>query len=433
MRTKLLAGCAVTALALAIMPALADDTARYSVDPEAARDAQTGITLPQGFVATVFADELGRARHITVRDNGDVYVMLRQAVDGHGIVALRDTTGDGRADRVERFGDFTGTGIKWHNGMLYASSDREVFRFAFSGNELVPSGAPETIVTGFPEQRGHGAKPFVFDGQGNIYVNSGAPSNNCETELRTAGSPGQRPCPELERGGGIWRFAEDVAGQDQMADGFHYATGIRHAVAIDWSPHHNSLYVVQHGRDQLDQFWGEHFTPEMNAELPAEEFLKVSEGSVFGWPYTYYDHHQGYRVIAPEYGGDGRKPAESGRYEDPIQAFPAHWAPNDLHFYRGDAFPEFYRNGAFIVWHGSWNRMPFEQRGYKVTFTPMGDDGKPAGDWIVFADGFAGERPIESPRDAEYRPMGLAEGSDGALYVSDSQKGRVWRITWAGE
>ena len=110
-------------------------------------------------------------------------------------------------------------------------------------------------------------------------------------------------------------------------------------------------------------------------------------------------------------------------------AYPAHWAPNDLLFYSGKNFPARYQDGAFIAFHGSWNRAPEPQAGYKVVFQPM-KDGKPSGAYEVFADGFAGEMKDNSPRNAQYRPVGLAVGPDGSLYVSDSQKGRVWRISY---
>jgi glucose/arabinose dehydrogenase len=192
------------------------------------------------------------------------------------------------------------------------------------------------------------------------------------------------------------------------------------------------LYVVQHGRDQLHSLWPDLFTEEQNAELPAEEFLLVEKGDDFGWPYGYYDPIQGKRVLAPEYGGDGVKVGPCEQFEDPILAFPAHWAPNDLMFYEGTQFPEKYRGGAFIAFHGSWNRAPLPQKGFKVVFVPF--EGKlPQGKWDIFADGFAGTQVVRSVRDARYRPMGLAEGPDGSLYIADSKVGRIWRILYTGE
>lgn len=390
-----------------------------------------GLELPTGFCATVVADSLGRARHIVVRDNGDIYVALREVANGGGIAALRDTTGDGRADIIERFGDFGGTGIDLRNGYLYFAPDTAVIRYRLAEGELVPQGEYEVVAGGFPEQRQHAAKPFAFDEAGNLYVNSGAPSNACQAEDRSAGSPGQDPCPLLERHGGIWRFSADQIGQTQMEDGVRYATGIRNAVAIDWNPATDHLYVLQHGRDQLNQNWPDMYTVEQSAELPAEEFFLVEEGSDFGWPFCYYDQVQGKKVLAPEYGGTGTETGRCEQVEDPILAFPGHIAPNDLVFYNEDHFPEPYQGGAFIAFHGSWNRAPLEQEGYNVVYVPFEGD-LPAGDWEVFADGFAGDGPIQSPGDARFRPMGLAIGPEGTLYITDSVTGRVWRVVYTG-
>ena len=117
-------------------------------------------------------------------------------------------------------------------------------------------------------------------------------------------------------------------------------------------------------------------TPQDNATRQAEEFHKIVDGGDYGWPYTFFDTKLGKRVVAPEYGGDAKKEPEAGKYPDPLVAFPAHWAPNDLLFYSGKNFPAKYQDGAFIAFHGSWNRAPEPQAGYKVVFQPM-KDGKP--------------------------------------------------------
>lgn len=151
----------------------------------------------------------------------------------------------------------------------------------------------------------------------------------------------------------------------------------------------------------------------------------------FGWPYCYYDHMQNKKVLAPEYGGDGKKEGDCGTKEKPFLAFPGHWAPNALLFYTGNQFPPKYKNGAFIAFHGSWNRAPLRQGGYFVAFVPM-SKGVPSGNWEMFAEGFTGVDVLNSPDDARYRPMGLAQGPDGSLYISDSKVGRIWRIIFKG-
>jgi len=391
------------------------------------------ISLGNDFGAYVVADDLGKTRHIAVRDNGDIYVKLREPQEGGGVLALRDTTGDGRADIKEYFGEaVSGTGIGIYNGYLYYSSDTVVYRTQLSEGDLLPTGNTEVVVEGFLSQGQHATKSFTFDNEGHIYVNIGAPSNACQEKLRTPGSPGQDPCPQLERQAGIWRFDANQLNQTQVDDGYRYATGIRNAVAVEWNDQVNGLYALQHGRDQLNTLWPEYYNDSMSAELPAEEFLKVDEGDDFGWPFCYYDPNQQEKVLAPEYGGDGEQIGRCEGKEDPILAFPAHWAPNDLVFYQGDMMPEKYQNGAFIAFHGSWNRAPLPQKGYLIAFVPM-ENGMPTGDYERFADEFAGSgTEIESPADAEFRPTGLAVGPDGSLYITDDQAGRIWRVFYQG-
>ena len=274
---------------------------------------------------------------------------------------------------------------------------------------MQPAGAADTIVSALPARGGHRAKSFVFGPGGAIYVNVGSPSNACQEQQRTVESPGKDPCEELENWAGIWRFDPDRSGQRQ-GDGSRYATGMRNTVALGVRGQDGEIYAAIHGRDQLT-LWPEHFDDAMNAEKPAEEFVRVREGSDFGWPYCYYDPALELKVLAPEYGGDGRSVGRCAGKDDPLIGFPAHWAPNGLHFYSGTQFPERYRGGALIAFHGSWNRAPLPQGGYNV-------------------DGFAGEDV--SPRGAAHRPVGLAEGPDGSLYVSDDRGGRIFRIVYRG-
>ncbi len=393
-----------------------------------------GLILEEGFCASVFADTLGRARHIAVAPNGDVYVKLRREMNGGSIVALRDSDADGKADEIRYFGnpEWGGTGIEVHNGYLYYSSDVAVYRQELDENALVPTSPVETIARGFGAERQHAAKSLAFDDEGGLYVNVGAPSNACQVEARTESSPGQDPCPMLEEYGGVWRFDADAQNQDQMRDGYRYVTGTRNIVALAWNPFAGKLSGVMHGRDQLSQLWPELYTTEQSADLPAEEFLSMEEGDDFGWPYCYYDQNQERKVLAPEYGGDGRAVQRCIDKKAPIFGFPAHYAPNDLLFYGGDVFPGQFSGGAFIAFHGSWNRAPEPQAGFAVVFAPMEGD-RVTDEWSFFATGFTGkEGPVINPGEAEYRPTGLAQGPDGSLFVSDSVKGRIWMIVYSG-
>lgn len=390
-----------------------------------AQSAQNGdgIELPAGFTATVVHEGLGTGRHLAVAANGDIYLGGR-----NGLVALRDTNGDGKVDETRSFGDVKGTEVVIFGDWLYVSDDVGVYRYPLKKGELAPSGAKQVVVDGFPRERQHADKTFTLDAKGTLYVNVGAPSNSCQEKDRQPGSLGRNPCPILEKYGGVWVF--DGNKLDQKASGGrHFATGMRNAVALEWNAGQNALYAVIHGRDGLDTLFPKLYNSVDNATRTAEEFHKITEGGEYGWPYTFYDNTLKQRVLAPEYGGDGKKTPEQGKYPDPLAAFPAHWAPNDLLFYTGKNFPAKYRDGAFIAFHGSWNRAPEPQAGYKVVFQPM-KDGKPNGAFEVFADGFAGELQDNNPRNARYRPVGLAVGPDGSLYISDSQKGRIWRVTY---
>lgn len=390
------------------------------------------ITLPKGFSAKVVAEKLGRARHIAVNSNGDIYVKLERLRDGKGILRLRDNNGDGVMDDVFAFGDYPGTGIAISNGYLYASSNSAVYRYKLNAKlDVENTDQPEVIVKDLVDKRQHASKSIVLDGKGFIYVNIGAPSNACQEQDRTAGSAGQMPCPILETAGGIWQFKADRLNQT-YAEGIRYATGLRNVVGLDWNHEMQELFVTQHGRDQLNQLHPNQYNAEQNAELPAEEFLMAKKGMDAGWPYCYYDPFQKKKVLSPEYGGDGKQEGLCGSKEQPLYAFPAHWAPNALMFYTGNQFGAKYSGGAFIAFHGSWNRAPMKQGGYNVVFLPM-KNGKPAGEYEIFADNFAGGEEFLTPAKAKHRPCGLAMGADGSMYISDDQAGTIWKITYSGK
>ena len=405
-----------------------------------------GITLPDGFCASIFADTLGHARHLVVNANGDVYVNTWSGEyfsgpthPGGFLVALRDTNNDGRADVIRRFGPDAsrgnggGTGIGIFSGGLYAEEgdtvSKRIVRYAISADSMVPAATPEIVVNGLPASGDHPMHPFVIDAGGSIFMDVGSATNSCQVENRTVGSPGRNPCTELQTRAGIWRYDANKKNQ-RFSAAQRYATGIRNAVGIALDGG-GQLYSTQHGRDQLYENWPKLYSPEQGQNLPAEELLRIEQGGDYGWPYCYYDNTRQALVQAPEYGGDGKKPGNCASKKGPEAFFPAHWAPNGLLFYTGSQFPTHYRNGAFIAFHGSWNRAPGPQQGYNVAFVPF-NGGKPAdpSKYEIFADGFAGGN--KNPDQARHRPAGLALGPDGALYIADDKGGRVWKVVYKG-
>lgn len=406
-----------------------------------------GLTLPPGFCATVFADNIGHPRHIVVNSNGDVYVntwsgkyYATPAPPGGFLVALRDTSKRGVADVIKRFGPDSshrnggGTGIYIYKGALYAEEGdtivKRIVRYAISTDSMTPTSAKsETIVGGLPANGDHPMHPFVIGQAGDLYMDIGSASNSCQVKNRTLESPGKKPCTELLTRAGIWRYDANKTNQT-FSPKERYATGIRNAVGIAFDPG-GQLYSTQHGRDQLAENWPKLYTPDQGQNLPAEELLKIVKGGDYGWPYCYYDGFQQKLVLAPEYGGDGKKIGECASKLGPEAFFPAHWAPDGLVFYTGTSFPAHYGNGAFIAFHGSWNRAPGPQQGYNVVFVPFAN-GKPVGPstYEIFADGFAGAR--KDPDAAAHRPTGITMGPDGALYITDDKGGRVWKVVYKG-
>jgi glucose/arabinose dehydrogenase len=396
-----------------------------------------GRRLPAAFCATIFADNVGSARHMVVASNGDLFINIQRGQPNSaaanispGVLALRDTNGDGVADVRERFGNAGNTGIALYRGFLYQDIGPAIIRYPIHPGSLRPSRrATDTVVRNLPYLPGHRSRNFAIAEDGTMYVNVGSASNSCQVRNREAGSPGHDPCDELETRGGIWQFDANRTRQVFSPEA-RFATGIRNAVALALNPTTGALYSATHGRDQLHQSWPSLFTEEQGAELPAEEFQLIDRGDDFGWPYCYWDGRRRARVLAPEYGGDGQRQDRCVEREQPVAAFPAHWAPNALLFYTGTMFPPRYQGGAFIAFHGSWNRAPLPQGGYNVVFVPF-SNGRVGRTWQLFADGFV--PPDVQPATARNRPTGLAQAPDGTVYVSDDVGGRIWRITYRAQ
>lgn len=434
--------CSIAALCLVSSIASARGRLHAGEESAACPSDDTGLSLPPGFCATVFADGIGHARHMAVAPDGVVYVNTWSgAYYGHEaphpggfLVALEDKNGDGKADVVRRFGPTAqmgaagGVGIGIYKGRLYVEEKDRIERYTLPSGSIVPQGAAETAVSGLPLGGDHPMHPFIIGPNGWMYVDVATRTNACQLQNRQLRSPGAKPCTELKTRGGIWRFDANKANQT-FSPAERYATGIRNAegFAIDSA---GRVFVTQQGRDQLHANWPNLYKPSEEATLPAEELLLLKPGGDYGWPECYYDAVQQKLVLAPEYGGDGgKRTGVCASKLAPVAAFPAHWAPNGMALYNKKQFPAHYHNGVFIAFHGSWDRAPYPQGGYNLVFQPL-RDGRSSGGCEIFADGFAG--PVKTPDGALHRPSGVAVGPDGSLYVSDDVRGRIYRIAYKG-
>jgi glucose/arabinose dehydrogenase/mono/diheme cytochrome c family protein len=403
----------------------------------------SGLTVPAGFCASLFAEGIGHARHLVVADSGVLYVNTWSGRyygndtphAGGFLVALQDTTGSGKANVNERFGATVqrggagGTGIGIYQGWLYAELNDKIVKYPLKKGSILPREKSQVVVSGLPLGGDHPMHPFAIDAGGDLYVDVASATNSCQEKNRTLKSPGQQPCTELETRGGVWRYDAKKINQ-VFSPAERYATGIRNAegFAVDAIGHH--IFVTQHGRDQLHTNWPDVIKDaEQEATLPSEEVLLLKQGGDYGWPMCYHDPFQEKLVLAPEYGGDGKTAGLCAQKIEPTAYFPAHWAPNGMVLYDQKQFPAHYHQGLFIAFHGSWNRAPYAQGGYNVVYQALSGD-KATGKCEIFADGFAG--PDKSPGKAQHRPSGLAVGADGALYVSDDVAGRIYRIVYRG-
>jgi glucose/arabinose dehydrogenase len=392
-----------------------------------------GLTLPPGFHATVVAEHLGNmTRHMAFRDGSHLYISTEQqekdAPDA-GIIALH-LDAHHHADRVEHFSSIdNGTAIAVHNGALYAASAHTLYRIPLAGKGLVPTAKPQAVVVDVP-----GRPALAFDDAGGLYLAVPGTGNICVAKdtPRNAQAQGLSPCPDLSGAAGVWRFSASKLNQ-KFADGEHFATGIRDTNALAWSPDARSLYVVNYGRDGAAKTWPNLISAQDDERI-ADEMFKVTRGTDMGWPYTYYDSIKHVRLMQPEYGGNGKTVVTDSKYAVPVAAFHGHVAPMDITFYDAHQFPAHYRGGAFIAFHGAAGCDPEDfDGGYDVMFVPMDRSGD-AGSAEVFAAGFAGAAHEDKcGKRADYRPIAVAVAPDGALYVADSQKGRIWRIAYGAD
>lgn len=344
--------------------------------------AVANVTVPDGFAVQLFAEGLNGPRFMAVGPNGVLYVADR---GNDRIVALPDADGNGEADEVRIFADGVNAphSLVYHQGSWYVGVPEGVVRLTdHDGDGTADS--QTTLIDSFVPTGRHSSRTVEFLPDGRLLLSAGSTCNVCEEE-----DP---------RRAAITIYDSPV-GQDRLTGERLFATGLRNAVGLAIHPQSGQLWVSNNGRDV------------MGDDIPPETIYIVEEGGDYGWPFC----HSG-NVVDPEFGFAGA--CES--VGQPIVSMQAHSAPLGITFYTGDAFPADFQGDLFIAFHGSWNRS--EPTGYKVVRVPL-EGNTPTGPVEDFATGW-----LNRDGSSDGRPVGVTEGADGALYVSDDKGGFIYRI-----
>jgi glucose/arabinose dehydrogenase len=342
------------------------------------------LKVPAGFTISVFASDLPGARLMTVSPEGALLVARRRT---HEVVALPDQDKDGVAEPTVILSGLTNAhSLAFKDGYLYIATTPAVMRVKWTDG--APGGKPETfgeLPNSTPSL--HTSRTIGFGPDGRLYVSIGSSCNVC-----VEGDPRRTTMQVFD------------------ADGSHsapYALGLRNAIGFDWDPQTGRLWADDTGQDGS------------GVTFPPDEINLVEAGKHYGYPF-YVGRNLTNEV--PEL-KDARPTVTAADAVPPALALPAHATGIDLRFYTGTQFPPRYRNALFLSLHGS-TTIP-EKVGYKVVRVVM-KDGRPV-ELEDFVTGWLKEGVVSG------RPAGLATGADGALYVSDDNKGFIYRIAYDGK
>jgi glucose/arabinose dehydrogenase len=369
----------ILCLAILSLGSLGQAPATSTQDSAVARPAD--LKAPEGFKISVFAAEVTGARLMAVSPDGVLYVARQSKGD---VVALPDLDKDGRADKMEIVAaNLTRPhSLAFHKGYLFIATNPAVLRLKYANGKI--KGEPEKVVDLPVSTTAHWTRTLAFGRDGKLYVSIGSSCNSCEEEdtRRTT----------------IMQYNADGSG------GRPYARGLRNAIGFDWDPATGVMWADDMGQDRLGE------------EKPPDEINRIEEGKHYGWPYFI-----GNNLPNPDL-KDAKGSLKAEQAVPPAYELPSHSSPIGLAFYKGDKFPAAYRNAMFVALHGSSAKERAEKIGYKVVRVVI-KDGRATG-IEDFVTGWLKDGQIVG------RPAGLITGADGAFYISDDNKGFIYRVTY---
>ena len=347
-----------------------------------AERVQREYSVPEGFEVSLYAEDVPRARFLHFSSAGDLLVSRPHA--GDIVLLRRDADGDGRHDGMTSLLENLRRplGLEVVGEWLYIAESNQIVRVRFNAADGAVIGPPEPLVEGLTDNGNHWSKTLRFGPDGLLYLSQGSTCNVCEEED--------------SRRGTMMRFQAD--GSDAEV----FATGLRNSAGFDWAPWDGQLYATENGRDLLGD------------DFPPCELNLLEQGAFYGWPYF-----NGANVPDPDMGPDPRVGGPPAR--PPVHAFAAHNAPLGMRFLDTEGWPRAFERSAVVALHGSWNRS--QPDGYKVVSLHFRDGGIEERDflWGFNRNGGIGGRPVD-----------VAQGPDGAVYVSDDYAGAIYRVSYTG-
>ncbi len=352
-----------------------------------ARPEGAQLELPEGFRCDVYADGFSRPRFMLRGRNGEI--LLSDSSEKGAVFVLQDLDKDFKVESKKRIiADLDRPyGLAFWKDYLYVAEPTSLKRYPYDAKSLT-AGRGEEIVSLKGFGKGHWTRSILFDAKGEkmyLTVGSGSNVDAGEDPMRAA----------------IHRYNPDGSGHEVVAQ------GVRNVIGLRWYPSTQTLWAAVQERDGLGD------------DLVPDYFTAIEPGGFYGWPYAYIGPHEDPRR-------KGEKPDLVQQTIEPDVQLGAHVAVLDFLFYTGEQFPDRYRKGAFLAFHGSWNRSM--RVGYSVTFIPF-KDGKPVSGPQKFLTGFMTD---PSKREVWGRPVGLFQLEDGSLLVSDDGGNKIWRISYQG-